>query len=275
MSLKIITLIENSADEGSGLECEHGLSFFIEKDGKKILFDTGQTGKFLNNAAKLGVDLSYLDYVVISHGHYDHSGGFTSLAEVSSGFRMMVGSGFFTEKYSYTKDSCRFLGNNFTEADLEGKNIDCRIIKKHLTEIEPGIFILTSFPRTNIEELVNPRFKIKKDGKYFPDPFDDEVLIVIDTPKGLVVIFGCCHPGMRNMLDAVKRQFKKPIHTVLGGTHLKESGDENLELSVKYLCDEKITQIGVSHCTGEKAMARLKTSVSAYFHNITGSIINI
>lgn len=273
MSLKITTLIENSADKDSDLQHEHGLSFFIEKDGTRMLFDTGQTARFLSNAEKLGADLSALDFIAISHGHYDHSGGFPFLLKKTGGFELVVGSGFFAEKYSQRKTGLTFAGNDFSEKDLAEKGIPCRTITEPVTEIAPGLFVLIGFPRLHPEELVNPRFFLKKDEDYVPDLFNDEIMLVLDTPKGLVVVIGCSHPGIRNMLDAVKSRFDKPVYAVLGGTHLIESSDENLDLCVKYFKDEKIKHLGVSHCTGDKAMKRLAVEVPGYFHNMTGSVL--
>ena len=88
--LRITTLIENSAGEHLALHHEHGLSFFVEKDGRGIVFDTGQSGAFIGNAARLKIDLSAPDYVVLSHGHYDHSGGLKSLAGVCGTFGLLV-----------------------------------------------------------------------------------------------------------------------------------------------------------------------------------------
>ncbi|MBI9108091.1 MAG: MBL fold metallo-hydrolase [Spirochaetales bacterium] len=273
MSFKITTLIENSADKDSGLECEHGLSFFIEKDDVKILFDTGQSGKFLSNAEKLGVDLNCLDYVAISHGHYDHSGGFLELASRFSGFELITGTGFFEKKYGLKKQEYKYLGNSFTEEDLKAFNLLHRSVSEPVTHLGRGIYILTAFPRVNSTEGINPRFKLEQGGELIADEFNDEILLAIDTPKGIVVVMGCSHPGVRNMLDAVKTYFQRPIHAVLGGTHLIEAGGKQLEESVKYLSDERIELLGVSHCTGKDAMSRLKESVPGYFHNLTGSIV--
>jgi len=271
MSVKITTLIENSAGEHHGLNSEHGLSFFIEKDDTKILFDTGQTGLFIKNAEQLRVDLRALDHVVLSHGHYDHSGGLKSLTKLTTGFNLIMGQGFFDEKYGFKNNSHEYLGNNFDENFLTEKGIAFQYTNSQCTELVPDVFVITSFPRVHEDEKINPRFKILKDGAFSEDSFADEVLLAIDTPKGLIVLLGCSHPGMKNMLDFTAEHLKRPLYAVLGGTHLVEANEESLAKSMDYLHNDDLKIIGVSHCTGDAATNQLSASNSRYFHNHTGS----
>lgn len=271
MALKITTLIENTKGEHLALKSEHGISFFIEKDGHKMLFDTGQSGTFLENAEQLQIDLSDLEYVIISHGHYDHSGGLRVLTGIAKKFELIVGDGFFNAKYGYKNNSYEFLGNNFNEEFLLENEIPYKYVKKDINEILPGFYVITNFPRTHKDEVINKRFKLKKDGGFVDDPFNDEILVAIDTPEGLVILLGCSHPGMKNMLDSARTLLKKPIYAVLGGTHLVEANDSSLSISMDYLSKGDMRVIGVSHCTGQKAMADLSISNDRYFHNRTGS----
>ena len=131
MSIKITTLIENTPGEHLALKNEHGISFYIEKDDYKVLFDTGQSDAFLYNAQQLNIELDRLDYVVLSHGHYDHSGGFTHLTEKTNNFTLITGKGFFDGKYGKIKTSYEYLGNNFNSDLLKKKKI------KHITADAP------------------------------------------------------------------------------------------------------------------------------------------
>ena len=257
--------------EHLALKNEHGISFYIEKDGHKMLFDTGQSGTFIENTKQLQIDLSDLEYVILSHGHYDHSGGFRALTGIAKKFNLIVGEGFFDEKYGYKNSSYEFLGNNFDEKFLLEREIPYRFVKNDINEILPGIYVITNFPRVHKDEVINERFKILKDGSFVSDPFDDEVLVAVDTPEGLAVLLGCSHPGMKNMLDAARNLLGKPLYAVLGGTHLIEAKEQSLELSLDYLNNSEIKVVGVSHCTGEKAMSRLSISDNRYFHSRTGS----
>lgn len=273
--IRITTLIENSPGEHLALRNEHGISFCIETEHGKVLFDTGQSASFLRNAEELRIDLSDLDYVVLSHGHYDHSGGFRALAEAVSGFELVVGKGFFNEKYASVNGGFEFLGNNFTRDFLDRRSIRFSELETPVRELIPGVHVLGQFPRIHKDEVVNPRFRLLTDGVSIPDSFDDEIMLVIETAEGLVVLLGCSHPGMRNMLDAAKQRFSKPIYAVMGGTHLVEATSEVTKAAYEYLRTEGVSLIGVSHCTGERGMKILSDIRHSYFHNRTGSCLII
>ncbi len=272
MSLSITTLIEDTRGSDPRLENEHGISFFMEKDGHKILFDTGQTGAFVKNSSILGIDLSGLEYVVISHGHFDHSGGFRALTEVAEDFKLVVGEGFFTDKYRLKEGTHVFQGNSFNREFLDEKGINCQTVSGGFSEILPGVYVVTDFPRVHKDEVINPRRLLKIGNGYTRDLFTDEVLVAADTPFGLVVLLGCSHPGVKNMLDHVTNLFGRRIHAVFGGTHLIEADSRSLRLSIDYLAGSGIDMIGVSHCTGDIAMKEFKNPVfeGRFIHNTTG-----
>jgi 7,8-dihydropterin-6-yl-methyl-4-(beta-D-ribofuranosyl)aminobenzene 5'-phosphate synthase len=275
MTLKITTLIENQPGEHKALMHEHGLSLYIEKDDCRILFDTGQSAAFLHNAKQMKIDLGQLDYVALSHGHYDHSGGFTALTKVNKNFELYTGVGFFNEKYGFNDNTPEYLGNNFNENFLADNGIKHHFVNQQVLEIYSGVFIITGFIRSHADEIVNPRFRIFKDNAFYPDQFDDEIMLAIDTPKGLAVLLGCSHPGMKNMLDTAEKLLKKPIYAVIGGTHLVEADEASLDISMAYLKKNTIQVIGVSHCTGQTAMDRLSRTNDRYSCNRTGSFLLI
>jgi 7,8-dihydropterin-6-yl-methyl-4-(beta-D-ribofuranosyl)aminobenzene 5'-phosphate synthase len=217
------------------------------------------------------LNLKDVDHIVLSHGHYDHSGGFTSIVNMTDRFKLWLGKGFFTPKYGKRNDSYEFLGNNFNEKFVQDHSIDYTFVKDDVTQVVPNIYIVTNFPRVHQSEVINPRFVLLEENGFRADPFNDEVLIAIDTPKGLVVVLGCSHPGMRNMLDAVKKHFNKSIYAVLGGTHLVEAEGVCLKESLDYLKSGDIDIVGVSHCTGSNAINQMSDMTSRYFHNRTGT----
>jgi 7,8-dihydropterin-6-yl-methyl-4-(beta-D-ribofuranosyl)aminobenzene 5'-phosphate synthase len=275
MTVKITTLVENNPGEHLGLIHEHGLCFFIETDDCKVLFDTGQSDAFLTNARTLNLDPTEADFVVLSHGHYDHSGGLRSLVERTSDFKLYMGKGFFNEKYGFKNNALEFLGNNFNRDYLMEKSIDYQEVDPGETLIAPGISIITGFPRRHEDEVINERFKVKKDGTFTEDRFNDEVLLALHSPKGLIVILGCSHPGMKNMIDYAVEITGTDVYAILGGTHLVEAGQKCMEHSLAYLQRDSLEILGVSHCTGADAMGILEKSNSRYFHNRTGSSLII
>ena len=274
MSVKITTLIENSQGEHLGLKIEHGISFFIEADDIKLLFDTGESDSYIYNSKLLNIDLLKTDYVVLSHGHYDHTGGIRPLVKLTKNFKLLIGKGFFNEKYAERNNSYEYIGNDFNEEYLKKNSISYSVIESQINKISDSVYIITSFNRTHKDEVINPRFKIKTSSGFIQDDFSDEVMIVIDTPKGLVIVLGCSHPGVKNMIDTAKTLLKKPVYAVIGGTHLVESRGESLQKSINYMIDE-INIIGVSHCTGKEAMSELSAAGNRYFHNRTGSSLFI
>ncbi len=271
--LQITTLLENSEGEHKALIHEHGLCFHIDNNGHRLLFDTGQSDALIHNAAKLGIDLDEVSRVVLSHGHYDHSGGLRHLAAEFSGFDVVTGKGFFAPKYGELGAAHEFLGNDFDTRWLAGNGIAHTTLDEPVKALVPGVYALTNFPRIHPDEVVNPRFKLRVDGTFVADSFADEVMLVVDTPKGLVAVLGCSHPGMKNMLDAATARLGKPIHAVIGGTHLVEASPESLALSIEYLKQKEIAIIGVSHCTGAVAMGSLKAFGGRYYHNRTGTAL--
>ena len=161
--LRITTLIENELDKDQSLNWEHGISYLIQSQGKKILFDTGQSGEFINNAKKLDVDLSDLDYVVISHSHYDHSGGLKKLIQsYQADFKLILGQDFFKGKYSLEGDIYRYTGSDFDREYLREKNIEVEFVEdiKYLTE---NIMVITNFKRDPQYENTNETMYVKED----------------------------------------------------------------------------------------------------------------
>jgi len=268
-------LIENTQGEHLALRAEHGISFYIEHDGVNLLFDVGQSGAFLDNAAKMAIKPSAADFVVISHGHYDHSGGFKPL--VAAGYRgtLLTGKGFFDRKYAFDGVSLEYLGNDFDERFLDEKGIPHRIIGGAVEKISAGLFILSAFPRIHGAEIPNKRFLIEKDGVLATDDFGDEICLAVGTSQGFVLVLGCSHPGLMNILDAAHAVLPGPVFAVLGGTHLVEASLARLAMVIEYLKGSAIQVLGVSHCTGGQAASELAKMDKKFFNNSTGHSLHI
>jgi 7,8-dihydropterin-6-yl-methyl-4-(beta-D-ribofuranosyl)aminobenzene 5'-phosphate synthase len=272
------TLIENNLGDKSFLCNEHGLSMYIEVDGMNILFDTGQSGDFVQNAEKLNVNLNKLNYVIISHGHYDHSGGFKKFVQkIGQPFNFMVGSNFFNKKYKLTGEGkYKYIGNSFDESYLKTNEINIEYVSSHVVHLSENIMVFSNFLRNNDFENLNKNFYIKGNEKYELDDFSDEIVLAIKTEKGLFVILGCSHVGVVNILETIIQRTGMDIYGVVGGTHLVDADEIRLNKTISYFKEKNIQLIGVSHCTGADGEKRLQeTFNNRFFKNNTGNIIEI
>ncbi len=278
MKLKITTLIENNPDDKNQLLNEHGLSLYIETDGKRILFDTGESGAFIQNAKTLNKNLEKLDYCVISHGHYDHSGGVEKFINVINEYpTFIVGEEFFKPKYK-TLDTPDYIfnGNSFNEDFILSKQIALRKIKDNMTYLTDYIMVFHHFSRYTDYEKRNSRFYIKDNNEYYPDDFDDEISLGVITEKGLVVIVGCSHIGIINILKSISKRVNIPIYAVIGGTHLIEANEVRMQETINAFKEMNIKLIALSHCTGKEGIRRISEELSEEFlYNNTGTVIEI
>ena len=276
--MKITTLIENKLSEKGDLHNEHGLSIHIEVDNKRLLFDTGKSGKILENANALNIDLSELDYVLISHGHYDHSGGFKRLIkEISPNIELFVGDGFFNDKYSLREDGdYQFAGNPFDVDYLKDNNIPTQFVNQDIVNLTENIMIFTNFNRKDEFENINETMFLKQDEEYIKDQFLEEISLGIKTPRGLVVIVGCSHVGVVNIVDTIIERTGLQIYALIGGTHLVKEDDEKINKIIEYLKEKEIELIGACHCTGKQGETMLGQQLEDRFiNNNTGDILII
>ncbi len=276
MHFKLVTLVDNSLEACKTLESEHGLSFFIEIDGpisQKLLFDTGQSEKFIKNAAKLDVSLGDMNKIILSHAHFDHSGGLRDyIAAYGNDFELLVGDGFFREKFDKINGDWKYLGNNFTETYLQENSVATTLITEDVTEISPGMYIVKNFPLYSFEKMDAGSY-ICAVGTHQPDLFEDEVIVVLEADAGLVVLVGCSHRGIINILREVQSRFRAPIHCVLGGTHLVNGSKERVEGTIKCLQKLKIPRLGLCHCTGSGPIGQMAQELEGFFLNATGTVL--
>jgi 7,8-dihydropterin-6-yl-methyl-4-(beta-D-ribofuranosyl)aminobenzene 5'-phosphate synthase len=274
---KLYTLIENTVND-STFHCEHGLSFWLEYDDNRVLFDTGKSGLFLENAKTLGIDISSTTALVISHGHYDHSGGVPDLLEHTDfSAPAWVGEGFFERKVSLDDAGPRYNGNPFSPELFASKGIavhtiDGRKDSPVSIKLAKGLYILAGFPRKHSEETIPPRLVLEHGKRTERDPFSDEICIVADLGSSVAVIVGCSHPGIMNILDTVLDVFKKPIHSVYGGSHLYEADRKRIETTTRYLAKNEIQIAAFGHCTGEEATTFMQKHLHSWQRLYSGAL---
>lgn len=251
--IKITNLVENNLSENKALRAEHGLSFFVETDKHKILFDCGPSDVVLHNARYLGVDLKSAECAILSHNHWDHTIGYREVVEAGKAPSVLyTGPDFFQKKYAqagirYTDLSCGFNEDFLVDHGITHLTVDGTI------KLDAGLWLMTGFERTHDFETIPDRFVKEVNGEMVVDDFSDEVCMVMETEKGLIVLVGCSHPGILNIIASVHKRLGKPVYGVIGGTHLMEADGTRIEKTLEELQALGIQICGLCHCSGTLA----------------------
>jgi len=277
MQIKLTTLSENTA--GSvGLLAEWGISILVEVDGYKVLLDTGLDISAAYNAAILGIELSAVDRIVLSHGHRDHTGGLRHvLNAMRKRIEVIAHPDIWAAKYSRTfSEQEQYAGIPFAREALENWGASFSLTKEPVW-ITDNIVTTGEIPMHTEYEKIDRELLVKEGGELRPDPLRDDQALIIKTQMGLVVVLGCGHRGMINTVHhARKVTGVEQIRMVVGGTHLFTASRERIDLTIAELKRLGIQKIGVSHCTGMPAAARLFQEFGDnFFFNNTGNVITI
>ncbi len=237
---------------------EHGLAYHIESGGSSLLFDTGQTALILQNARRLGLDLSRLDSVALSHGHYDHTGGLHAVRGIAPSADLYAHPGARARRFARNPDgTTRDIGIGPEGLDALRSHPERTHETASATEVAEGVFLTGEIPRATAFEDVGGPFVLDERG-LVPDPIVDDQALFFETRDGVVVLLGCAHAGVVNTMRHIRQLTGgRPIHTVLGGMHLLTAGPERMDRTVEAVREECLQQLGPAHCTGMAAVARL------------------
>ncbi|MCQ4637760.1 MBL fold metallo-hydrolase [Anaerovorax odorimutans] len=255
-------LMENKT-EGSGCVAEHGLSIYIEAQGRKLLFDTGASPLFAENAKKMGVDLSQVETLIISHGHYDHTGGVPQFCEINKIAPIYIHQGAFYETYGKKNGKWEEQTSGIRWSDHERSQIDPRIVRTdQVTWLSEDIAISGTIPKIPGFEPTETFYRRYEDGSCEPDPMDHEQILVIKEPEGLYVFSGCSHRGVVPAIRYAREIFDgERIAVLVAGMHLYSAGKDMRRKVVEQVLKEEMDLVMPVHCTGIDAICDLKAAL--------------
>lgn len=272
--MRITTLIENTTK--STLHCEHGLSFYIEHENYRYLLDSGSSDLFLDNAKQLNIDVNDVSYAILSHGHYDHSGGFMTYLKNNKKVKVVAATNFHKPYYSTSGGELHYIGVDKDLYKTYKKRFLC-MNKPFL--MDDHVLFIPHFLKTK----VNDKLFVKEKGELIFDDFAHEASLVFLTAQGLVVINSCSHGGFDVILEEVHTYFPMyKIYAFIGGLHMKGKKDGKeictfSEEKMKHICDkinEEKIHVYTGHCTGSVAFAMLKKYCPEYIHDLySGKVI--
>ena len=266
MNAQLLILVDDLAAQGN-LATEHGLAVHIRTPGKSVLFDTGATeGPLIENAEILGVDLSRLDAAVISHGHYDHTGGLAAVLRIRSGLPVYAHPAAFSRRWA-----------NHPGRPMQ--DISCPHSVEALSQARAS-FQFVKAPQMLEDWLVlsgpigGPRsgaqvFAVRRSDDIVVDGFGDEIFALIRGKVGWAVLTGCCHRGLRNTLRAAKfLAHDGKITAVIGGLHLGSASEDELTEAVELIEQAGTPDLYLCHCTGERAVNYLAEALPDRVHPV-------
>lgn len=254
MGAKITCVVNDVCQVEKGLQSEHGLSLWIETENGVLLFDTGLSGQvLLHNLSVLGLDPRGIGAIALSHAHADHTGGLEVILKINPKIPVYAHSDIWEPRYSLRNGNYQSIGLPGETEELRA-NANFHLSDKK-TQILPHLWTTGEIIKRAEPEGRSANHFTKNRNGWQPDPYRDDLSLVLETKNGLVLICGCCHAGLLNTLYHVKALFEKPLRSVIGGTHLITSDKPYLLfLAEKIKSEFPDMNFYLNHCTGETAI---------------------
>lgn len=251
-------LVDNQVTGSLGLSGEHGFAVWIKVAGRRILFDSGQTDVLFSNAEKLGIDLKTADQLVLSHGHYDHTGGVSRVLENAPGLHVYLHPAALDKRFSIREGTAKLIAMpEAAKAKILG------LPKGNLHWVTSPVKFVDwaglsgPIPRLTEYEDTGGPFYLDAEGN-ISDPIADDLALWFRSNRGLVVVVGCSHAGLINTLLQVQQvSGETRLHAVIGGFHLNAASELRLQRTVKALIEFAPELIVPCHCTGTSAIETL------------------
>jgi 7,8-dihydropterin-6-yl-methyl-4-(beta-D-ribofuranosyl)aminobenzene 5'-phosphate synthase len=260
MDVNITILVENTTST-PGFIGEYGFAALVTVDGKKFLFDTGSADAFIKNAAKGGIDLTTVNDLVISHGHFDHTSGVIPFLQIGKNKKVYAHSNTFIQRYTINGQIKKEIGVPFEFEEIKANGAEL-IVTDDFTEISPGVFVTGEIPRINDYEDVGGNFLKCAGGNMIRDNLVDDMSMVINQPEGLIIISGCAHAGIINTITyALQKTGQSKVLAFIGGTHLVNASEERLVRTIAAIKEYKVEKVVACHCTGFNALVKLRNEL--------------
>ncbi|MBN1135728.1 MAG: MBL fold metallo-hydrolase [Anaerolineae bacterium] len=263
--MKVTCLIDNSVKNRSTLWGEHGLAFLIEAQGRRALFDTGASGTvLLHNLEEAQIAPATISALALSHAHYDHTGGLAALLKLRPGLPLYAHPDLLRERFSRRGEKLQPVGLRLPEPDVR-RVADLRLDAAP-QEILPGVWTSGEIAERPDPEGRSSHHCIRDGQGWAPDPYRDDMALVLDSPAGLVLVCGCCHAGLLNTLAHVRRTFRRDPAAILGGAHLGNADQAHLRRLVDLLRPLGPPALYLNHCTGQTAYVALAVAFDEQVH---------
>lgn len=249
-----LTILSENRVVSPQLIAEQGLAIFIETPGGRILFDTGQTDALIHNAKILKIPLQNVDYVVLSHGHYDHAGGLPYVAELKNLLKVICHPALINKKYRVFPAGNLDIGVPWEKSTLVRKGVEF-LFRTHPFEILPDVWFSGEIPRNTAYETIDETYQQRVLESLIHDELHDDAFLALNTVKGLVVLLGCGHAGPVNSLKhAMRITGNRHIHALIGGLHLQTADQSKIDQIIKNIHRLNPDLIFPLHCTGFAAI---------------------
>ncbi|MGD9497175.1 MAG: MBL fold metallo-hydrolase [Armatimonadota bacterium] len=252
--LEVIVLRDNTAAR-QGVRAGHGFALLARVPGGSFLLDSGDSDETWANAEALGVELGEVSALVLSHGHYDHTNGLPGLLERVQGLRVIAHPAVFEPRFS-TRGGDHFIGPPLSRAAVEAAGARL-VLSAQAVEVLPGVLTTGEVPRTCGATQGGPHLMVERGGRLMVDDFVDDMSVIVDVGEAAVLLTGCAHAGLPNIVERAFQLAGRCPAAIIGGTHLAAAPEAEIARVAKGLHGRGVRTLVPMHCSGERGQELL------------------